>query len=169
MTHFVTLLLGSNLGDREALLQQARTQIGKRIGLVRKASKIYESAPWGFFDKPSDKIPAFLNQALEIETKLTPEKILAETQKIERELGRKKSIMFALEKTVYESRAIDIDILFYDDETIDRKELTIPHPRIPDRRFVLEPLAEIMPERMHPILKISIKELLNSILLKESQ
>lgn len=169
MTHFVTLLLGSNLGDREALLQQARTQIGKRIGLVRKASKIYESAPWGFFDKPSDKIPTFLNQALEIETKLTPEKILVETQKIERELGRKKSIMFALEKTVYESRAIDIDILFYDDETIDRKELTIPHPRIPDRRFVLEPLAEIMPERMHPILKISIKELLNSILLKESQ
>ena len=132
--------LGSNLGDREANLLKAITMIGERIGNVVRQSTFIETEPWGFESKN-----AFLNAVILCETPLTPREVLKATQKIERTLGRKKSQRsLSLPKgKVYSDRSIDIDILLYDDLTIDDPDLKIPHPLMNQRDFVMIPLNEI--------------------------
>ena len=142
------LLLGSNLGDRKDLLDRAKEKIDEKAGEVIKSSSIYETEPWGFEAENS-----FLNQVIIIETDHKPANLLFILQDIELDLGRKRC------DKQYESRYIDIDILFYDDEIIDEKDLVLPHPRIQERMFVLKPLMEISSSLIHPVLKKSIKEL----------
>ncbi|WP_347156494.1 2-amino-4-hydroxy-6-hydroxymethyldihydropteridine diphosphokinase [Pontibacter chitinilyticus] len=142
------LLLGGNLGDRTLYLQQARTSITDRVGPITQTSKLYETAAWGKTDQP-----AFLNQVLEVETGLSPEQVLQRINVIEQELGR-------IRQEHWGARVIDIDILFYDDLVLQTQRLTIPHPQLHLRRFTLMPLAEIAPNLDHPVLKRSIKQLL---------
>jgi len=145
----VTLLIGSNLGNRKLKLEQAKIKLEKLCGKIVLMSKIYESKSHGF------TAPDFYNQALVLETNNEPEKVLVQTQYIEKLLGRKhKSI-----SGDYTSRTIDIDILFYGNHIIFTKNLEIPHPKIEFRQFVLVPLMEIMPDFQHPILKKKIREL----------
>ncbi len=132
------LLTGSNRGDRAALLEQARRLIEARVGPVVRASSVHESEPWGFEDPQS-----FLNQALIVETTLSPIALLDELQAIERELGRVRNDG---KREGYAPRPIDIDILFYDDLVLDSERLTLPHPLIGEREFVLTPLREIAPD-----------------------
>ena len=136
--HTVYLSLGSNLGDRERNLDEAILHIGKLIGAVVRQSAFLETEPWGFASPNR-----FLNAAVCLQTSLTPHQLLAETQAIERQLGRR-------QKTgpdgVYHDRPIDIDILLYDDLHVDEPDLIIPHPRMYIRPFVMEPLSEIMKE-----------------------
>lgn len=144
------LLLGGNLGDRTLYLQQARESIAVQVGSIKKASALYETAAWGKTDQPS-----FLNQVLEVETKLSPEDVLQTINTIEHELGRER-----LEH--WGARVIDIDILFYDALVQQTQRLTIPHPQLHLRRFTLLPLQEIAPELQHPVLKQSIAQLLET-------
>lgn len=148
--HKVFLLLGSNLADRFLMLSKARDYIQKLVGEIKTESHIYESAPWGF---KSEK--AFLNQILIIDTLLNPTEILEMIKLIEKEMGRVKT------SDNYESRIIDIDILFYNNEIIELPNLVIPHPQLHKRRFTLVPLAEIEPLFHHPILKKTMQNLLN--------
>lgn len=145
----VYLLLGSNLGDRLLILQSAIELIEKQIGVIRKISKVYQTAPWGVLDQP-----AFLNQVVELEVDLSPEDILRLVLSIENELGRVRYERWG-------ARVIDIDILFYDDLVIDSARLTVPHPRLHERRFTLIPLAEIAPHFSHPLLHKNIEQLLS--------
>ena len=146
--HTTYLLLGSNVGDRRELLASARSEIGRRIGVIEKASHLFETAPWGYTDQPS-----FINQALCVKTPLTATKVLKAIRKIEDAAGRQRSINWG-------PRTLDIDILLYDDLMIDTRELTLPHPRISERRFALAPLAEIAGEVIHPQFGLHISELL---------
>ena len=152
----VALLIGGNQGDRQALIQQATALIQERIGTVAAASRIYETAPWGTFDSPQ---PDFLNMALLVETALTAHEVLRAALAIEAELGRVRKAGSSL----YSGRPMDIDLIFYNDEVIETPELTIPHPRMHQRQFVLEPLAEIMPEYRHPVLHKTVHELLTTL------
>ena len=145
----IHLLLGTNLGDRVASLQEVKRQIGDRIGLMVRESAIYETAAWGKHDQPD-----FLNQCIELHTGLSPSEVLETTQTIERSLGRTSSKKWA-------ARIIDIDILFIDDLVINEEYLKIPHPYIQQRRFTLTPLAEIAPKKTHPVIGIAIQELLD--------
>ena len=142
------LLTGGNEGDRYLHMQQARANIELICGRIIRVSALYETAPWGKTDQAD-----FINQVLLIETLLRPKDLLQSIFEIEKALGRKRSIRNA-------PRTIDIDILFYDDEIIESAGLTIPHPRISERRFVLEPLNEIAADYMHPVLHKSIRQLL---------
>ena len=130
--HKVYLGLGSNQGDRNKQLARAIELIGERVGKVIRQSSIIETEPWGFTSGNK-----FLNCAIFIETELLPRKVLEVTKQIERELGRRYKGM------AYRDRPIDIDILLYDDETIDTPELQIPHPLMYERDFVMIPLREI--------------------------
>ena len=132
--HRVYLGLGSNLGDRQAHLNKAIALIGERIGEVVRRSSFIETEPWGF-----ESENRFLNGVILVETNLTPRQLLRATQKIERELGRKKKST----SSGYHDRPIDIDILLYDDLTIDEPDLKIPHPLMQQRDFVMIPLREI--------------------------
>jgi len=145
----IFLLMGSNLLDRLLMLNQAQEQIQTLVGKIKAKSKIYESAPWGFEAQTS-----FLNQVLIVETDLKPMELLLRIKSIEKDLGRVRTT------ENYESRTIDIDILFYNDEIIALPELIIPHPQLHKRRFTLVPLAEIAPEFIHPVIKKTIKDLL---------
>ncbi len=132
--HLLYLSLGSNLGDRRALLTEALRLLGERVGAVEKVSSFIETEPWGF-QTPHK----FINACCRLSTTLTPEQCLHETQTIERMLGRK-------EKTAdgtYTDRLIDIDLLLYDELSIQSPTLTIPHPRMAERDFVTIPLKEI--------------------------
>jgi len=147
----VYLLLGSNLDDRSAMLDQARKEISFKIGHITRESSIYESEPWGFLaDHP------FLNQVIRIETVFTPSVILSEILNIEIKLGRKRE-----GNQRYNSRLIDIDILFYNDEIIAEENLTIPHPGIPERMFTLLPMQELAGSFIHPGSLKSIGELIH--------
>lgn len=143
----VHLLIGANLGDCPTTLAQARQLLEKRVGPIIKASKLYETEPWGDVDQPN-----YLNQALELETNLSPSELLKAVKNIEKELGRTNS-----EK--WKARIIDIDILFYAHLKISLPELTIPHAHIHRRNFVLVPLMEIAPYKKHPVLGKTIEEL----------
>ncbi len=146
----VYFLTGGNLGDRLVNLKNAFNLIDELAGTVIKSSSIYETAAWGQTDQPS-----FLNQVLLCTTQLTAEQVLQTILLIEEKMGRKR-----IEKMG--PRIIDIDILFYNDEVIDLPELKVPHPEIARRRFVLEPLHEIASDYIHPVLKLSIADLLNA-------
>ena len=136
--HQVYLGLGTNLGDKEANLKAAIEEIRKRVGEVTSLSAFHASEPWGFESENS-----FLNAVCCVSTDLAPMELLHVTQEIERSLGRlKKSV-----NGIYSDRIIDIDILLYDDWHIDTTELTIPHPLMWERDFVMIPLREIAPDK----------------------
>ena len=130
------LSLGSNLGDREEMLNRAIALIGERVGEVQRVSSFIETEPWGFKSKHP-----FLNAACLVLTTLSPEQCLEATQQIERELGRKRKSR----NGVYHDRPIDIDLLMYDDLELSTPRLTLPHPRMKEREFVMIPLREILP------------------------
>ena len=137
MEHRLYIGLGSNLGDRSALLDEALQLIDERVGRVVRVSSYYETEPWGF---QSDNL--FLNAAALVITTLSPQRCLKETQHIERQLGR-------VDKTVdgaFQDRPIDIDLLMYDDLEVNEPDLTLPHPHIEEREFVQIPLQEILDE-----------------------
>ena len=140
--HQVYLGLGSNLGDREEHIRKAIALIGESIGLVIRQSSLIETEPWGF-----ESFNKFLNGVILVETSLTPRQLLKATQKIERQLGRKKKSTDSclLTPVSYSDRSIDIDILLYDDLTVDEPDLKIPHPLMEQRDFVMIPLNEIKP------------------------
>ena len=147
----VYIALGSNLGDREENLRQARERIEGPDLRVLRASSIYETAPRDVVDQPW-----FLNQVLECETELFPRQLLARLQKIERAMGRKRTIPKG-------AREIDLDILLFGDAVVQAPELEIPHPRLTERRFVLEPLAELAPEKRHPGTRRTVREMLAGV------
>lgn len=148
MNNKVYLLIGGNLGDREAYLQGACNQLNERCGTITKTSGIYETAAWGFTDQPS-----FLNQAIELSTSLSAPGLLCEILSIEKLLGREREVKFG-------PRLIDIDILFYNTDVFKEEHLTIPHPELQNRQFALEPLNELAPELVHPVLGKTIAQLL---------
>lgn len=141
MKHKVYLGLGSNLGDRRMNIMRAIELIGERVGRVTQCSSLIETEPWGFESENN-----FLNGVILCETTLTPRQVLRKTQKIERELGRIKktnSQRSTVNSQLYSDRPIDIDILLYDDLTVDEPDLKIPHPLMQEREFVMIPLKEI--------------------------
>ncbi len=138
MAHDLYLSLGSNLGDRRQNIQSALTLIDERLGSVYRVASFVETDPVGF-DSPH----RFLNTVCLVHTMMSPEMCLEETQKIERELGRTDKSVVIDGVPVYTDRTIDIDILLYDDLCISTPTLTIPHPRMQDRDFVMLPLEEI--------------------------
>lgn len=144
------LLTGGNLGNREENLQKARELIETQCGKIRAASALYETAAWGLTDQP-----AFLNQALELETELNARQLIRRLLKIEKSMGR-------VRKVKYGPRLIDIDILLFNKEVHNYAFLHLPHPELHNRRFALEPLAGIAPDAFHPLLKKTVAELLLS-------
>ncbi len=149
--HSVFLLLGSNLGNRQLFLQQAIEHIEREIAPVTKASSVYETQSWGKTD-----LPDYLNQVINLETDLPAAKILEKILAIELILGRHRDEKWG-------SRTIDIDILFYDDVVISEPGLQIPHPELHKRRFTLEPLLEIAPQLIHPVLNKNISDIKNEL------
>jgi len=148
--HFVYLLLGSNEGDRKASLQSAVRSLANRAGQVLKQSSLYETAAWGLED-----LPPHLNQALLLATEKKPEALLSIINVIENEEGRTRQQRWGM-------RSLDIDIIYYDDLVLDTEKLTIPHPLMAQRRFVLQPLAEIAAEKIHPVFLQSTHDLLSN-------
>lgn len=142
--------LGSNKGNRLELLQSAINLIFERLGTIKKVSKIYQTPALGF--EGDD----FLNACIKIKTRFSAATVLADLLAIEEDLGRKRSSQH------YENRTLDLDLLFYEDSIINSENLTLPHPRLTKRKFVLEPLSEIAPKYIHPVLGKSILKLLDT-------
>ncbi len=142
------LSLGSNEGDRLQWLEKAIALISATCGTMQKRSAIYETAAWGITDQPD-----FLNMVITLETALSPTELLGAILQVETTLGRHRTVKWG-------PRIIDIDILLYDDVTMDMPGLIIPHPFMQDRRFILIPLAEMAPQYMHPVLHKTVAALL---------
>lgn len=141
------LQTGTNLGDRLAHLKTAEQEIALHIGNIVAISKIYETEAWG-----NNDLPAFYNQVIEVKTALFPEEVLAKIVLIEQKMGR-------IREQKWGNRTIDIDILVYENLVIQSEKLTIPHPEMQNRNFVLIPLMELAPDLEHPILKKTVEEL----------
>lgn len=148
MNNGIFLLLGTNLGDRSQNLATARALIEAKAGKIIKTSAVYLTAAWGKTDQPD-----FYNQVVEIESILSPDELLSTTLGIEEVMGRVRT-------EAWGARTMDIDILLYGDVIVEREQLTIPHPRMNNRKFTLIPLAEIAPKVIHPIEQKTISELL---------
>ncbi|MFT5885980.1 MAG: 2-amino-4-hydroxy-6-hydroxymethyldihydropteridine diphosphokinase [Arcticibacterium sp.] len=149
--HRVFLGLGSNLGDREKAISVALEEIGKVLGSIQKTSSIIETAAWGKTD-----LPDYLNLVVEIKTSLWPLALIDSILKLEEKLGR-------IRTQKWDSRLIDIDILYFNDWHFKMPKLEIPHPFIAERKFVLKPLTEISPNFVHPICKKSNSGLLEKL------
>lgn len=143
----VYLLLGSNIEPRFIFIQKAISLLEKEIGSILTTSSIYETAAWGKEDQAD-----FLNQALCVETNLSPENLLHCIKKIETQIGRK-------QRGVWSEREIDIDILLLENIVFSSATLTIPHPRLHERNFAIQPLLEIAPDASHPVFQKSIAEI----------
>ena len=146
----IYLGLGTNLGDRPANLLAATAALLPQVRVLR-LSKVYETEPWGYHDQP-----AFLNQVIEAETELPPLELLAYLKQIEFSLGRQPSFQ-------YGPRLIDLDILFYGDQVVELPGLTIPHPHLAERAFVLVPLAELAPNLRHPSSGRTVLEMVKAV------
>lgn len=150
--HFMTktyLSLGSNIGNRQENLAIAIAEIEKTIGAVLRLSPIYETESWGFDSY------YFLNQVVEVSTSLDPHTLLSQCLETEKQMGRIRT-----NQEGYLPRIIDIDILLYDDLVLEERNLIIPHPRIKERKFILIPLNDIIPNYLHPVLQKTISQLL---------
>lgn len=148
--HVTYLGLGSNIGDRLQNLQAAINALEPDVHPV-ECSPVYETPPWGFLDQPN-----FLNQVVKAETELSPGELLRYLKEIEKDLGRQDSFLNG-------PRKIDLDIIFFDDAVIESPPITIPHPRMDDRGFVLLPLADLAPEFKHPVLDLSVQDMLAQV------
>jgi 2-amino-4-hydroxy-6-hydroxymethyldihydropteridine diphosphokinase len=146
----VILALGTNLGDRSGNLRAAIAALPPVV-IVLEQSFIYETLPWGLTEQPN-----YLNMVIKGETRQMPQELLKNLKLLEAELGRIPSIR-------YGPRKIDIDILFYDDLILATPELTLPHPHLHERAFVLVPLADLAPEYIHPIMQKTIRQLLAKV------
>ena len=146
----IFLALGTNLGDREANLRSAKELLAPKI-VVERESAIYVTPPWGYEDQPE-----FLNQVIRVRTYLRPLALLKVLKRIEKGLGREETFRNG-------PRLIDLDILFYGQQVIQKKNLCIPHPRMHERAFVLVPLCEIAPDFVHPVLKETVQTLLSRV------
>lgn len=144
----VYLLLGSNIGNSKTSLAKAITQIEKQIGTITRLSNLYTTAAWG-----NTRQPDFLNRIIIVKTALSALQTMQTILVIEEEMGRIRTVKNA-------PRIIDIDILFFNKEIIELEQLSIPHPQIQNRRFVLVPLNQLSPNLMHPVLKSSVHQLL---------
>ena len=144
----IYLSLGSNLGDREANLRKAVERLAHLEISVLRESRIYETEPVDYLDQAW-----FLNEVVEAETALFPMQLLTRTARVERELGRTRTVAKG-------PRTIDIDILLYGEAVIRTSRLQVPHPRIAQRRFVLVPLAELAPDLRHPVAHLSVRQML---------
>ena len=141
-------LLGSNMGNSKGRLSKAIMQIEKHIGIITRKSSLYVTAAWG-----NTKQPDFLNQVITVETNFSALQTMQTILSIEKKMGRIRTLKNA-------PRIIDIDILFFNKEIIDNKYLSVPHPQIQNRRFVLVPLNQLSPNLRHPVLKKSVHQLL---------
>ncbi len=147
MSKMVFIALGTNIGERSANLLEASARMQPAVRLLAR-SPIYETPPWGYLDQPN-----FLNQVIQGETSLSPQELLGHLKKIETEMGRLKLIQNG-------PRLIDLDILFYDDLVLESDHLVLPHPRMAGRGFVLMPLADLVPELVHPVSGKTIRTML---------
>ncbi len=153
MPHRVFIGIGSNLGDRKANCREAREKLGELPDTrVVAASSYYESEPHG------DAKTWFVNTVLEIETEFSPPELLKHTKQIEEAMGRKR-----VKGKRWGSRVIDLDILLFNNEILNKRNLKLPHPRLAQRRFVLAPLAELSPQLVHPTLNVTISQLLATV------
>jgi 2-amino-4-hydroxy-6-hydroxymethyldihydropteridine diphosphokinase len=149
--HKVFLGIGGNLGNKSENFRKAFSMVGENLGKIAEFSSVYESPPWGFHAENN-----FWNQVLIIETECTPQELLNKIHTIEKAFGRVR------EKKEYDSREMDIDILYYDELLMDTGTLVIPHPHIQKRLFVLIPLAEIAAGFKHPLLRLTSKQMLEN-------
>lgn len=149
--NIVYISFGSNIGDREKAIEEALDLIDQNQMKITKRSDIYETEPYGYTDQP-----VFLNGAVEVETKLTCREVLERLLSIEKEVGR-------VRKFKWGPRLIDLDIIFFNDEIYDEEDLKVPHTDMQNRDFVLKPLNELCPDIIHPVLKKTIKELLEDL------
>lgn len=156
----VVLITGGNVGDAEQTLGEAARLINAEIGRVVRHSRIYRTKAWGF------EAEDFRNQVLVVESELEPMQMLDVVNDIERRLGRDRAVE-QMEKSAtgarYASRSIDIDILFYDDLVVESERLTLPHPRIAEREFVLEPLTEVAARWRHPVSGVSVQQMYDEL------
>jgi 2-amino-4-hydroxy-6-hydroxymethyldihydropteridine diphosphokinase len=135
------------MGNRQAHCRNAIERLKDKGIVIKKVSSMYETKPWGLEEQPE-----FINMAMETETGLSPDELLKALKEVEKEMGRKETVRWG-------PRIIDLDILFYDDAVINMEHLQIPHPLLHKRDFVLLPLSEIAPDKVHPVLKKNIRQL----------
>ena len=148
-TNFSYLSIGSNIGDRLQNLSRSQIEIEKIVGKIHKSSKIYETEPWGYKEQNF-----FLNKVVYVETLLNAESLLLACKKIEKNMGREKN-------KKWRERNIDIDILYYNNVIIKKKDLQIPHKHLHERRFILKPLNDINPNYINPTLRKTNSKLLS--------
>ncbi|MFI3280214.1 MAG: 2-amino-4-hydroxy-6-hydroxymethyldihydropteridine diphosphokinase [Rikenellaceae bacterium] len=156
----VILLLGGNLGEMEQTFARVREDLESEVGQIVNLSSIERSKAWGF------QADDFLNQAVELETSMEPEELLDAVQRIENRWGRARAEEARQKQESgerYTSRSIDVDIIFYGDQAISTERLTVPHPLVEQREFVLKPLAQIASQRRHAITGRSVEQMLNDL------